>query len=206
MATRIWPGPALVIKRGGPIHRVTEHAVRTSGTSPVGADPGDTLVDPYRRRSFHPGRRRRDLPQFHGGGKCSIGDVPVRGGGTKGCVEVAALVSYRHLEQVAVVDLEDLLHPPDVAVEAFPGLWIRLEVDAAELNEQSDGRAELGGRFLITVTQATVDPFSDGLGCRRLRPRRRVGRPLQRAEDRHRPGWTGAPRGHDDLIIERVQR
>ena len=61
---------------------------------------------------------------------------------------------------------KDLLHPTDVDVKSFGRLFVRLEVDSAELNEEGNCGTQFRGGVLVTIAKVVVHPLRHVLGIR----------------------------------------
>ncbi len=106
-------------------------------------------------------------------------------------VQVGALVAQRELQDVAAVAVEDPLRRTDEVVQLLDRVVVVVVVDAAEAQEDRDGRAELGEELARARSHPLVD--------RRQEPRPRRGRRAAvpagaRAPRRRRPASPGAPR------------
>ena len=128
-------------------------------------------------------------------------------------VEVGALVADRDLEHVAAVLRADPLRVPDEVVE-LPDRTVGVVVDAPELDEHRDRRAQLGEELSPSGAEPLVDgrqdPLADDLlrqpllrGDRQLR--RRI---VQPGDDADRPSPVGVAPALADLhpVAERGER
>ena len=95
-----------------------------------------------------------------GHGACTV--VLVRMRRAEDAVEVGALVADRDLEHVAAVLRADPLRTADEVVELPDGV-VGVVVDAPELDEQRDGRAQLGEELAAAGAEPLVDGRQDPL-------------------------------------------